>query len=51
MTIPTREMVLMAGNIVGIVRRYGTEDIDSEERIQSAQLFFKDKFQNVWYKL
>ncbi len=29
MTIPTKEMVLMAGNIVGIVRRYGTEDLSS----------------------
>ena len=29
MTIPTRKMVLMAGNIVGIVRRYGTEDLSS----------------------
>ena len=29
MTIPTRKMVLVAGNIVGIVRRYGTEDLSS----------------------
>ena len=29
MIIPTREMVLIAKDIVGIVRRYGTEDFSS----------------------
>ena len=29
MTIPTREIVLTAKDIVGIVRRYGTEDLSS----------------------
>ena len=29
MTNPTREMVLMAKDIVGIVRRYGIEDFSS----------------------
>ena len=38
---------LLYGNLVDCTWKH----IDSEERIQSAQLFFKDKFQNVWYKL
>ncbi len=29
MTIPTREMVLMARDIVGIVRKYGTVELSS----------------------
>ena len=52
MIIPTREMVLMARDIVGIVRKYGTEDLSSINVLVDEKTVFsfncEEKKWNPW---
>ena len=49
MTIPTKEMVLKARDIIGIVRRYGTEDLSIiNVLIDEDTVFSFDCDRRIW---
>lgn len=50
MTYPTREMILKAQDITGIVRRYGTEELSSiNVLIDEDTVFSYDCGNQVWH--